>query len=84
MRMTLMHVQCVSSRKNEKSENEFKKQFVPTSGRDVPFRKMLSGWGGDGGDAMIDSLEKEEEENTNPLKMRDMVLLFSYHFKKSA
>lgn len=33
---------------------------------------------------MRDSLEKEKEENTNPLKMRDMVLLFSSHFKKSA
>lgn len=27
------------------------------------------------------SLEKDEEENTNPLKVRDMVLLFSSHFK---
>jgi len=37
-----------------------------------------------GENTMRDSLEKEEEENTSPLKMMDMVLLFSSRFKMSA
>lgn len=43
MRTTFMHVQCMSLRKNDKCEDEFKRQFVLTSGRDVPFRNMQSG-----------------------------------------